>query len=104
MSDRIRRRVIIRGRVQGVGFRFATQRKAHELGVDGWVCNRPDGSVEATFEGPAEQVAAMLAWARQGPPASRVDRVDRVDAVDGQAEPSRGLAGFVVAPPDPDRA
>jgi acylphosphatase len=65
----------ITGRVQGVGFREALREEAERLGVNGWVRNRADGSVEALAQGSAEALAALLAWARCGPPAARVDQV-----------------------------
>ena len=85
----ITRRLRISGRVQGVGFRDALCDEAREHGVAGWVRNRTDGSVEALVQGSPEQVAELIAWARRGPPASRVDDV-RVDASDD--EPAH--AGF----------
>lgn len=68
--------MVIRGRVQGVGFRAWTVRRARELGVRGWVRNRRDGSVEALLDGPEDRVAALLALCRQGPPAARVDSLE----------------------------
>jgi len=65
----------IRGRVQGVGFRAWTEREALRCGVEGWVRNRRDGSVEAVVAGPAEIVAAMIDACRDGPPAARVETV-----------------------------
>lgn len=79
MSNTIRR-VLIRGRVQGVGFRAFVEYTAHDLGLKGWVRNRRDGSVEAVFAGPAERVAAMIDMCRRGPPSARVDAVDEADA------------------------
>ena len=64
--------VHVRGVVQGVGFRHATVRRAHELGITGWVANLTDGSVEALVQGPAEQIDRMLEWMRRGPPSARV--------------------------------
>ncbi|WP_206996496.1 acylphosphatase [Trinickia mobilis] len=64
--------VRVRGIVQGVGFRHATVRKAHSLGITGWVANLDDGSVEAMLQGPANQVDLMLEWMRRGPPSARV--------------------------------
>ncbi len=71
------RHVVIRGRVQGVGYRAWTERLVVERGVQGWVRNCRDESVEAFFVGPAEAVAAMIDLCRQGPPDSRVDTVDQ---------------------------
>ena len=67
--------VRVTGRVQGVGFRAATVRQAHLLGVTGWVRNAPDGSVEALIQGDAEQVDRMLSWLHRGPPSARVAEV-----------------------------
>ncbi|AOK32701.1 acylphosphatase [Burkholderia singularis] len=67
--------VRVRGIVQGVGFRHATVREAHALGLRGWVTNLDDGSVEAMIQGPAPQIDRMLAWFRHGPPAARVTEV-----------------------------
>lgn len=68
----VRVHVVISGRVQGVWFRQSTEDRARQLGVTGWVRNLPDGRVEATAEGPQEAVEALVAFCRQGPPASRV--------------------------------
>ncbi|NYT61052.1 acylphosphatase [Alcaligenaceae bacterium] len=72
--------VQISGRVQGVGFRIATVRHAHMLGVTGWVRNANDGSVEALLQGPHDQVDRMLSWLHVGPPNARVDEVSSHDA------------------------
>jgi acylphosphatase len=69
---RITRHLAITGRVQGVGYRFYTQRKARELRLSGWVRNRRDGSVEAMIQGEADVVEAMTEWARRGPPSAVV--------------------------------
>ena len=63
------------GFVQGVGFRFALVREAESRGVAGWVRNRPDGLVEAVFEGSTEAVDSMVSWCRHGPRGARVERV-----------------------------
>ena len=70
------RNLRIHGRVQGVGFRYLLAREAERLGVKGWVRNRRDGSVEALLDGAPVQVDALIAWARIGPPAARVERVE----------------------------
>jgi acylphosphatase len=72
----ITRHLRIRGRVQGVGFRMYMQHEAQRLGVNGWVRNRHDGSVEATVQGEPDAVEAVIAWARHGPPSARVIDVD----------------------------
>jgi acylphosphatase len=72
---RSRIHVLIGGRVQGVGFRFATCDLASSLGLRGWVRNLSDGRVEAVFEGPAAQVAQAVAWCRHGPTGARVSDV-----------------------------
>ena len=76
-------RVVIRGRVQGVGYRAWTEYTALELGLEGWVRNRSDGTVEALFTGPADDVAAMLEACRQGPPGARVEVIDEQEATQG---------------------
>ena len=72
MSDTIRH-VTIRGRVQGVGYRYFVEREAQSRGLEGWVRNRRDGSVEAAFSGPAEAVTAMIEACRRGPSSARVE-------------------------------
>lgn len=76
MAENVRAHVIIRGRVQGVGFRYDTQWAAQGIGVHGWVRNRSDGSVEAVIEGEKERVDRMLEWCRRGSALSRVDAVE----------------------------
>jgi acylphosphatase len=80
MSERLTRRLSIRGRVQGVFFREAMRQEAARHGVTGWVCNRRDGSVEAVVQGPAAAVEAITAWARRGPPDAEVTGVDTAPA------------------------
>jgi len=84
----IRRRVIVRGHVQGVFFRETTMRRARGAGVNGWVRNNPDGTVEAVFEGDREAVERLVRFCEEGP------RGARVDWVDVAAEEPEGLAGF----------
>jgi acylphosphatase len=81
-------RVVISGQVQGVFFRTTCASLARELGVSGWIRNRPGGDVEAVFEGADEAVDRLVAWCREGPPHARVERVEVSD------EPPSGLAGF----------
>ena len=71
-----RRRLVVHGRVQGVWFRESARRRAEELGVGGWVRNRPDGTVEAELEGETEDVEVLVAWFGHGPPGAQVDRVE----------------------------
>ncbi len=74
------RRYLVRGRVQGVGFRWFVEAEARTLGVNGWVRNTPDGCVEVLAAGSREQLAALRARLQQGPRASRVDAVDESEA------------------------
>jgi acylphosphatase len=86
--DAKRVRVVVAGDVQGVGYRWSTREHAGALGLAGWVRNRPDGRVEAVFEGPAADVDAMVAWCRKGPRWSTVSDLDVVD------ELPEGESGF----------
>ena len=81
-------RVIIRGRVQGVGYRDWTERHARMLGLNGWVRNRPDGTVEALFAGPSAKVASMLSDALHGPSLAQVSAVEEVAV--GDEAPATG--------------
>ena len=89
-ADLVRRRVTATGQVQGVFYRDSARREATARRVAGWVRNRPDGSVEAVFEGSPAAVEAMVAWARQGPPHAQVDDVAVVP------EEPEGLSGFSI--------
>jgi acylphosphatase len=71
------RHVVVRGRVQGVGYRAWTEYTALERGVQGWVRNCRDGTVEALFKGPTDAVEGMIAACSEGPRGSRVERVDQ---------------------------
>jgi len=73
---RARVEAVVRGRVQGVGFRFFVERVAAERGLVGWVANEPDGSVRCVAEGPRDVLEAFLRDLAAGPPAAWVDRVD----------------------------
>ena len=86
----VRRRVIVRGLVQGVFFRDSTRRLAQRHGVAGSVSNRPEGGVEAVFEGEADAVERLVAFSRQGPRGAQVDSVEVTE------EEPEGLSGFAV--------
>lgn len=73
MPERIH--LLIQGRVQGVGYRMSAQWKARELGLVGWVRNRPGGAVELVAEGPGDVLDQFIAWCRSGPPVARVTNV-----------------------------
>jgi acylphosphatase len=90
MESRIRRRVWVSGRVQGVAFRASARHQARAAGVAGFARNLADGRVEAVFEGTPEAVATLLAWCREGPGHARVERVEVSE------ETPEGLAGFEV--------
>ena len=85
-------RVRIAGRVQGVGYRYWVVDQAAVLGLDGWVRNRRDGSVEAVFSGTVEAIADMVERCRQGPPLARVDDVAETP------EPAAAATGFRTLP------
>jgi acylphosphatase len=70
------RRIRVKGRVQGVGFRYALRDEAERLGLTGWVRNRADGSVEALVQGEVRAIERLVAWARRGPPAAHVTAVE----------------------------
>jgi len=75
-ADAVRRRVVVFGHVQGVWFRESCRRTAEGLGVGGWVRNRPDGTVEAAFEGAPDAVEAAVAWCHRGPSRAVVEAVE----------------------------
>ena len=82
--------MIVRGNVQGVFFRDSARREAETRGVAGWITNRPDGAVEAVFEGDPDAVAALVDFCRHGP------RGADVESVDETSEEPEGLSGFQV--------
>lgn len=84
----IRRRLVIHGRVQGVGFRWTIARAAESRGVAGWAANRADGTVEAVLEGEPDAVESVVHSAEQGPRGARVERVEMAE------EEPEGLRGF----------
>ena len=83
-----RRRIVARGRVQGVFFRDSTRRKAESLGVSGWARNREDGAVEVVAEGEADAVDQLVSYIRRGPGRAEVSGVDVSE------EDPEGLSGF----------
>lgn len=76
MAEKVRKRIIVSGRVQGVYFRDSLRMAAKEEGVSGWVRNLPDRRVEAVLEGEPEAVLQVIEWSRRGPPAARVEGVE----------------------------
>jgi acylphosphatase len=86
----IRRRIVVQGRVQAVGFRYAVMERARQRGVSGWVTNRHDGAVEAVFEGRPEVVESLVEFMRHGPRGAVVGNVEVSD------ERPEGLSGFDV--------
>jgi acylphosphatase len=91
MSDVVRRRVIVRGDVQGVFFRDSTREQAEARGVSGTVTNRDDGAVEAVFEGSGDDVEALVAFCREGPSRAQVGDVEVIEE-----EPEESSGGFRV--------
>ncbi len=85
------RRFLVRGRVQGVGFRWFVEREAHILQIAGWVRNNHDGSVEVLAMGTREQLAGLRSRLQEGPRAARVDNIE-----ESETEPVAGLASFQV--------
>ena len=85
------RRFVVRGRVQGVGFRWFVEWEAHMLGIAGWVRNNPDGSVEVLAQGTRDQLAGLHSRLREGPRAARIDDVEV-----SNAEPVPGLTSFQI--------
>ncbi len=83
------RRFLVRGRVQGVGFRWFVEREAHILGIAGWVRNNHDGSVEVLAQGTRDQLSGLHGRLREGPRAARVDAVEV-----SEASPIAGLSSF----------
>jgi acylphosphatase len=83
------RRYIVRGRVQGVGFRWFVEREAHILKIAGWVRNNHDGSVEILAQGTRDQLSGLRSRLREGPRAARVDNVE-----ESEAQPAAGLSSF----------
>jgi acylphosphatase len=90
--------VVIRGRVQGVGYRAFVEDEAARLRLSGWVRNRRDGTVEAVFSGPPADVENMVAACREGPWGARVDAIDQREARSGEIALRGQGAAFAVLP------
>jgi acylphosphatase len=90
-EETVRRRVVVRGEVQGVFFRDSARKEAETRGVSGSITNRSDGAVEAVFEGPPEAVEAMVAFCREGPSRAHVEDVEVTEE-----EPEGSGGGFAV--------
>ena len=90
------RHVVIRGRVQGVGYRMWTEDLAERLGLEGWVHNRRDGSVEAVFAGPEQAVMAAIEACRSGPRGAHVDTIDVEEGDANLLEPREGACFAVL--------
>ncbi len=95
--ETLARHLVIRGRVQGVGYRAWAAGEARALGLEGWVRNRRDGSVEAVLAGPEAVVADMIMRCRRGPVSARVDAIDEA-AASGDLLRLRGGERFAVLP------
>lgn len=92
MSEGERRaHLVVRGRVQAVGFRASAWERARSLELSGWVRNNPDGGVEAVLEGPAERVESLVAWFSRGPGGARVDDI-RVEWEEPTGEQGFGIS------------
>ncbi len=85
--DRIAVRLVIRGRVQGVGYRWWAREEARRLGLDGWVRNRADGSLELVAAGPAAVVAELVELCRRGPVSARVAAIDQDSTAPDEVTP-----------------
>ncbi len=85
-SEKVTRRLVARGRVQGVWFREGMRQEAARLGITGWVRNLMDGSVEAVVQGSPGAVEAMLAWAHRGPEAAHVASLEVSEAAGDYAQ------------------
>jgi acylphosphatase len=83
------RRFVVRGRVQGVGFRWFVEREAHILGIAGWVRNNADGGVEVLAQGTRDQLSGLRSRLREGPRAARVDAVEELES-----RPIAGISSF----------
>ena len=97
MTDRVIRHIVVRGRVQGVGYRAFVEDEAHQRDLGGWVRNRRDGSVEAVFAGPAADVEAAIEACRRGPFSARVSALNQREGTEVDLAERRG-GDFSVLP------
>jgi acylphosphatase len=97
-DSRVVSHVIVRGRVQGVGFRAFVEHHAMQRNLEGWVRNRRDGSVEAVFAGAPESVRGMIEACRVGPLSARVDALDQRDGVETELSMRRAGESFSCLP------
>ncbi len=96
MGEVVRRRAVARGVVQGVGYRAGCAAQARRLGLEGWVRNLPEGTVEIEVQGPPAAVGYLLEWCGHGPPGAHVEGIDL-----RTFEPAPGGTGFRVLPYQP---
>ncbi|HEX3976089.1 MAG TPA: acylphosphatase [Solirubrobacteraceae bacterium] len=89
-AEKIRRRLVVHGNVQGVFYRDSIRHAARDQSVSGWAANRSDGSVEVVLEGPADAVQSVVAYCHQGPASADVHSVDEHE------ETPEGLTGFQI--------
>ena len=97
-TERIIRHIIVRGRVQGVGFRAFVAHRATRHAVEGWVRNRRDGSVEAVFAGSPDAVEAMINICKDGPLSARVDALDQRPGAEAELSARRAGEAFSCLP------
>ncbi|HZL31338.1 MAG TPA: acylphosphatase [Pseudolabrys sp.] len=97
-EPRIIRHILVRGSVQGVGFRAFVEHHARQRDLAGWVRNRRDGSVEAVFAGPAKSVEGMIAACGYGPLSARVDQVDQREGIEADLKVGASAGEFSLLP------
>ena len=98
MSDDVIRHVVVRGRVQGVGYRAFVEDEAYQRGLRGWVRNRRDGSVEAVFAGPRAEVESMVEACRRGPMSARISAIDQREGTEVDLKDHAAGDSFTVLP------
>jgi acylphosphatase len=98
VDNNIIRHVVVRGRVQGVGYRAFVEDEARRRELRGWVRNRRDGSVEAVLSGPRDEVEAMIEACRRGPVSARVSAVDQREGTEAELFEAAERGSFSVLP------